>query len=398
MFNGLILFSLFLAQLANVLDFLMILPLGPVFLQEFSLTPQQFSLVVSSYSIACAVSGVIAFGFVDRFDRKRLLLFAVGLFTTGNLACALSGSLFSLVVARVVTGIAGGLLEASIFSVVADLFPPERRGRAIGVITSAFAVSSFAGVPLGILIETHYGWRSIFFMICFITVSCFLMCFACIPSLRGHIVNAYDRQHSFGKILSRMSAVMKDPKLRRGLILTAFTMMSVFLAVPFIASALVINGKIAQTDLSIVYMIGGVSALICTPLAGRFTDAIGRWQMFRILTPLGAVAVGGILLLSNVTIFQASIAIVFSMGINSARNVVGNTILADLPDSSNRASYMSLKGAVQNLFAGLASFIGGSVITATADRLEGLPIIVSLSLFLSLLSLPIGRAIAVKRV
>lgn len=384
-----ILASLFLAQLANVLDFLIILPLGTVFMREFQISPFEFSSLVSSYSIACAISGVISFRFVDRYDRKTLFLSAAAIFFASNIWCALSVSYPAFLTARIFAGLASGLLDASIFSVIADVFPMERRGRAVGIVTTAFAVASFGGVPAGIVFESLYGWRTIFYLIGTIALICVVVSIFCLPSLSDHIDHEGDPHDAMKKQL--LKRIVADPHLRGGLILTAVVMFGVFLIVPFIASALVMNGGISQPDLSIVYMVGGVAALIATPLAGRMTDTRGRWVVYRVLAPLGAIAAAAITLLHDVTIFQGCIAIVFSMGLNSGRNVVANTIVSDLPEAQIRASYMSLKGAVQNGSAGLATFVAGHFVVEASGKLHGLWSMSILSFLFTVCSLPLAK-------
>src|SRR5580700_11590487 len=96
-------------QFTVVLDFMILSPLGAMLMQELSVTPAQFGLVVSAYAFSAAISGLIAAGFADRFDRKKLLLFFYSGFVVGTVLCGLAPSYGFLLMARMVTGLFGGV-------------------------------------------------------------------------------------------------------------------------------------------------------------------------------------------------------------------------------------------------------------------------------------------------
>jgi predicted MFS family arabinose efflux permease len=97
-------------QFAVILDFMLMSPLGAVIMPALSISPSQFGLVVSAYAFAAGASGLLTAGFADRFDRKRLLLFFYLGFILGTLWCGLAQSFESLLLARVVTGLFGGVI------------------------------------------------------------------------------------------------------------------------------------------------------------------------------------------------------------------------------------------------------------------------------------------------
>src|SRR5690349_16765932 len=152
-------------QFTIILDFMIISPLGALLLQELHVSTRQFGLVVSAYAFSAGASGLLAAGFADKFDRKRLLLFFYAGFLLGTLLCGLATSYHFLLIARIVTGVFGGVIGSISMAIIADLFPLEMRGRVMGTIQTSFAASQVMGLPLGVFLSNHWGWHAPFIMI-----------------------------------------------------------------------------------------------------------------------------------------------------------------------------------------------------------------------------------------
>src|SRR6478736_6212473 len=152
-------------QFTIILDFMIISPLGAIMLPELHIETKRFGAVVSVYALSAAVSGLLAAGFADRFDRKKLLLFFYSGFTVGTLLCGLAPTYEFLLGARIVTGIFGGVIGSISMAIIADLFPLEVRGRVMGTIQTSFAASQVMGLPLGVFLSNKWGWHAPFIMI-----------------------------------------------------------------------------------------------------------------------------------------------------------------------------------------------------------------------------------------
>src|SRR2546425_407342 len=126
----LLLFVLAAIQFTAIVDFLIILPLGPQYMRVFGIRPGQFGVIVSAYAISAGVSGIAAGLFLDRLDRKRALLALYLGFAIGTLFCALAPSYHLLVAARAVAGAFGGVAGALILAIIGDVVPEQRRGAA----------------------------------------------------------------------------------------------------------------------------------------------------------------------------------------------------------------------------------------------------------------------------
>ena len=149
-------------QFAVILDFMLMSPLGALIMPSLAITPAQFGSVVSAYAFAAGVSGLLTAGFADRFDRKKLLLFFYAGFLAGTLWCGLARSFESLLLARVVTGLFGGVIGSVVLAIATDLFAPQMRGRVMGFIQTAFAASQVLGIPFGIYLSNHLDWHAPF--------------------------------------------------------------------------------------------------------------------------------------------------------------------------------------------------------------------------------------------
>src|SRR6202008_2007001 len=114
-----------LLQFTIILDFMVLSPLGAILLKELHITTAQFGLVVSVYAFSAGASGLLAAGFADKFDRKKLLMFFYSGFLLGTFLCAIAPTYEFLLGARIVTGIFGGVVGSIGFAIITDLFKME---------------------------------------------------------------------------------------------------------------------------------------------------------------------------------------------------------------------------------------------------------------------------------
>src|ERR1700678_97382 len=154
-----------------VLDFMILSPLGAQLMPALHITPVQFGLLVSTYAFSAGLSGILAAGFADRFDRKKLLLIFYAGFLAGTLLCGLASNYHALLLGRLITGLFAGVVGSVSFAIITDVFPLEMRGRVMGVIQTAFAASSVLGIPIGLVLSTRWRWNAPFLLIVAVGVS-----------------------------------------------------------------------------------------------------------------------------------------------------------------------------------------------------------------------------------
>ena len=354
-------------QFAHILDFMIMMPLGPILMRELGVGTHEFGLLVSAYTFTAAFTGVLAAVFVDRFERKRMLLTMFALFAIATLACGLAPGYGTLLLARGTAGAFGGVLGSMVQTMVGDLIPFERRGRASGTIMSAFSLSTVAGVPISLYLANHFGWRFPFIFIAVLSCAFLLLGWKMLPALRGHLPSATVSETERAHPLSAMLAVLRDANHLRALVFMALIMFSGFTVIPYITIYVTANVGIRQQDIPLIYLVGGCATFFSSRLVGRLADAHGkirvyRWMALCSMVPL-FVQTHLVPVPLWVMIVCSTVFFIFVPG----RMVPAMAIVTSAVQPRLRGTFLSMNGAVQQLASGGASYLGGAMIAADAS-------------------------------
>jgi len=360
-------------QFSHILDFMIMMPLGPMLMVELGITTHEFGLLVASYSFSAALSGLLAATFIDRFERKRLLLTMFALFGVATLACGLAPSFATLLVARGFAGVFGGVMGAMVQTIVGDVIPFSRRARASGVVSTAFSLATVAGVPLSLWLANHFQWRAPFVLIAALTVLFIAVGQRILPELRHHISpskNAFSPELAKGSGQAKLNhpfaamfAVLRDPNHLRALLFTALLLFSGFTVIPYITIYAVSNVGITQHDIPLIYLAGGAATLITARLIGHWADLRGKVGVYRL------IAIAALLPLFVVTHIGAAplwLWLIFTtvfFVLISGRMIPAMAIVTSAAQPRLRGTFMSLNASVQQLASGLASTLAGFIIT-----------------------------------
>src|SRR6266702_4661146 len=233
-----LLWLLALTQFTIIMDFMVMMPLGPQIMRNFQISPAAFATAVSAYSWCSGLSGLLAATYIDRFDRRRLLLAVYALFALSNLACAGATSFPILLIARAFAGITGGVLGSVVMAIVSDVIPVARRGAATGTIMTALSLAAVAGVPAGILLGAHFGWFTPFILLAALSVLIWVGGMRIVPSLAEHLNR---KQPALGSVLPALWQLVSNPRYLNAFSLTFIVMTSQMLVIPFISPMLVAN-------------------------------------------------------------------------------------------------------------------------------------------------------------
>lgn len=348
-------------QFTHILDFMIMMPLGPQLLRALHITTHEFGLLLSSYTFAAAAAGLLAATYVDRFDRRKLMLALYALFIVATLACGLAPNYGALLVARALAGAFGGILGAMVQTMVADVVPFERRGQAVGTVMAAFSLSTVAGVPLGLLLANHagdLGWRAPFFFIALLAAIFFFIGYRLLPPLTAHLQDA-----GRGKLLRRIAAVAREPNHLHAFLFIALLMMAGFTVIPYVALYYTANIGMSESFISLLYLCGGAATFFTSRLIGRLADRHGKLRVFRavalaslvpILITTHLVPVPWWVVLLNGTVFFILVP---------GRMIPGMALVTAAAAPPVRGAFMSLVSSVQMLSSGLASLIAGLIIT-----------------------------------
>jgi predicted MFS family arabinose efflux permease len=343
-------------QFTNALDFMIVMPLGPQYMDKMSLSPQRFGMVASVYGYCAAASGLLASLFMDRFDRKRSLLVLYGGFTLATFSCALATNYPLLLLARGAAGAFGGITAACVLAIVGDAFHDSRRGTAMGTVMSAFAVASVVGMPLGLELGQRLGlWAPFVFIgaiaVCVLTAVAFIL-----PQMRGHLIHSADAEP-----IGVLELLTRSTFLRAyGLMATIVT--SGFILVPFLAAFTVYNVKRPESDLKYMYLCGGLATVVTMNVFGRLSDRFGKLIMFRILA-LGTLV--PLLWFTNLPPTSLGVVLIVSTlfwVLSSGRMVPGTALITASAEPRYRGKFLSINATVQHLGSALAATLGGLII------------------------------------
>lgn len=365
-----LLWLLALTQFTVIMDFMVMMPLGPQIMHTFGIGPAAFATAVSVYSLCSGASGLLAATYVDRFDRRRLLLTVYGLFALANLACALSGNYAMLLLARAFAGVTGGVLGSIIMAVLSDVIPPARRGAATGVVMSSFALAAMAGVPVGIAIGAHFGWSAPFFLLTALTVLIWLGARQTIPPLAEHLVGK--RSQTIGEILSGLRQLVTNPRHLRAFVLTFVMMGSHMLVIPFISPVLVANHGVSPQDLSWLYVAGGAASFFTSRAVGKLADRYGRRRVFVGAALLAFIPV---LVMTHLPDWPFIGLLAFFpcfMVVLSSRMVPMQALMTTVPAPQVRGAFLSANSAVMSVGTSVGAWLGGMLLSSGAGgRIEG---------------------------
>ena len=359
------LFALAGIQFTHILDFMIMMPLGPEFIRELNINTHEFGLLLSSYTFAAAIAGVFATYFVDRFERRVLLLSLYACFIVATLVCGLAPDYHSLFIARAFAGAFGGILGSLVQTIIADSIPFERRGKALGTVMSAFSVSTVAGVPLSLLLANNIpslGWRAPFIFIALISSLILYLGYRNIPKISGHLGHTHE-----GSRLSQIWNIFLAHQHLRAFIFMALIMLTGFSVIPYIALYLTSNVGIDNSYISLVYLCGGIATLMSSRLIGHMADRYGKVRIFRVLAIISLVP---LLVTTNLMPVPLWVVLINSTAffiLVSGRMIPAMAIVSQVVDAKIRGTFMSLVGSVQMLASGLASVIAGAVVTIAAD-------------------------------
>ena len=346
-----------LLQFTIVLDFMIISPLGDVLIKNLNISTSQFGFIVSSYAFSAGASGVLAAGFADKYDRKKILLFFYTGFILGTLFCGVANSYYMLLVARIVTGIFGGVIGAISLAIIADLFTLQQRGRVMGMVQMAFAGSQILGIPFGIFLSNHWGWHSAFLMIVVLALSIYIAILIKLKPVNEHLKIKSDK-NAFLHLWHTVS----NKQYQTGFLATAFLAIGGFMLMPFSSAFLINNVHITQSQLPLVFMFTGISSIIVMPLIGKLSDKVDKFKLFAFGSVLATVMVLVYTNLIVIPVWQVIIVnMILFMGIMS--RIIPATILnTSIPDMQDRGAFMSITSSLQQMAGGIAAVLAGFVV------------------------------------
>jgi len=353
---------LLLTTLAHVFDFVIMMPLGPKLMNEFSISAAYFGNLVSIYTIAAAISSFFSALWVDRFNRKFSLIGLLVGFSAGNLLCIGAPTVEVLLAGRAIAGMFGGVMQAIVYSIISDFVSHDRQGKAAGFMGMAFPIVSIVGVPIGLKVADYWGWHSSFIMVLLMSVIAIVMALATLPSMEPKHVKeeALD-------LWSPIKKVWSHKPHRVGILLMFLTVMGGFTIVPYIAPFLVNNGYLLENQLYLIYLIGGAFSIVSSRVIGGLTDKYGKTKVMRIMLILVILAIGFFTNLPKHSLALVLIATTITMVVMPGRFVCVMSWFTSIAHPQTRGAFLSLVSTTQQVSLGIATVVGGALVGESAD-------------------------------
>ncbi len=375
-------------QFTNILDFVIVMPLAPSLREDLEIDSKQFGLFVSSYGFASCLGTIFAAKFLDRYGRKRALLVLYFGFALSTLYCGLAPTFNTILTARAAAGVFGGILGAAVMAIVGDVFADYRRGTAMGIIMSAFAVASVMGVPIGLLIAENYGTQTPFTALAGFCFAVLIFAGIALPDLPA------PGQSKTAKL--KILELLTVRSHLKSFAFTATLVCSSFMVIPYLADAMVANVGVQKESVKYIYLVAGATTFVSTIAIGRLSDRIGKQITFRIIA---SIAIVMMLVVTNLPRVPLAVTIVVCTGFmvfTSGRMVPAQALITGSSLPSVRGGFLSLNSAVQSIGMGAASLFSSYIIGNSEDgKVTGYWIVGMIAAVFAFLSILIGNRIRV---
>jgi predicted MFS family arabinose efflux permease len=360
-YEKLVIAMLAFLQFTVIIDFMIMSPLGAAIMPALGITPAQFGVAVSAYAFSAGISGLLAAGFADRYDRKKLLLVFYSGFLLGTLFCGLAPTYPLLLAARIVTGLFGGVIGAIILAITADLFPLSSRGRVMGLMQTSFAASQILGLPAGLYFSNHWGWHAPFLVIVAIGAVVGVFIYTGLRPINAHLALKPGRSP-----VHHLVSTFTNVRYLPAFVTLALISIGGYMIMPFSSAFTVHNLGIPLEHLPMIYLVTGIASMLIGPMVGRLCDRFGNLRVFVFGSSVSIVTVLTYTHLGVTPLpWVLLINMVMFIGIFS-RMIPSQTLMSAIPEPENRGSFMSVNSSLQQMMGGLGSVIAGAIVVATS--------------------------------
>lgn len=377
-----VLWLLAIVNFLHIVDFMILMPLGEVLMRSFSISPGQFSWLVSSYTLAAGFSGFMGAFWLDRLDKRTVLLVTFAGFAVGTFFCALAVSYEFLLIARFVTGFFGGVTTALLIAMASDLFPYQERGYAMGMLSASFSVASVAGVPFGLFLANSWNWRLPFYVVACLSLLILWILYKKLPAFQPGEAGINRKN------LTILASLFRDKNQFVSLTLGFLIVFGHFLIIPFITPYLVRNVLFPESAIPWVYMVGGGFTIFSAPYIGRLTDRLGAGRVFKGLLLLSLVPVFLLSHLGVTSVIWVLMVTTLFFILGSGRMIPAQTMITGAVAPEHRGSFMSFRSSIQQMATSLAAIAAGLWVHQRPDgTLEGFNLLGLFSIAVLLLAL-----------
>ena len=372
-----IILTLFLVQFIDVLDFMVVMPLGQDLAFALKIPESKLGYTVSAYAFAAAFTGILSAKFIDRFDRKKVLLLTLIGLACANIFSANAWNFESLLSSRFIAGSFGGPATSICFAIVADLFNSKNRGKAMGKVMGGFSLAAILGVPIGLKASYYFGWYASFYCVALISILTIILVMIFLPTLNSHKLKQSNNKVTYLSLFNNSTNILTFIAVFLGT-------MAAFMMIPYISSFAQLNLEFPREKLDYIFLIGGIYSFFAMRLAGKLTDKTSSSfttsvsNIFIVISLLFGMIFPGIF--PVLVIFP-----IFMLGM-SIRNVAGYTLFSKVPTLESRAGFMSVISCVSHIASSCGALLACIILVNQAGKpLQNMEINVAISIALFLI-------------
>ena len=385
-----LLYTLAAVQFTHIMDFIIMMPMGEMLMKVLDIDAASFSYLVASYTLSAGISGFAGAFFLDRFDRKKLLLFFFLGFTLGTFVCAFASSYATLLIARVIAGLFGGVMNSIVLAIVSDVVPYERRAWALGIVMMAFSLASAFGLPVGLYFAFNFGWNAPFYLLSGMNILLIILIVTSVPSVKKHLQQGYSNRAT-----DFFFRLLKNRKQLTSLLFSCLLTFGMFSILPFLTPYLVGNVGFEREQITYVYLVGGLITMFTNPRIGKWADRSGKPKVFSYMALASIPVLALITNLPSVHIGLGLVATGTFFFVASGRFVPAIAMITSMAKPENRGAFMSIDSSVRNGTAGLASLVAGMIIIAPENEpIQNFPWVGVISIVFTVLAIFLARYIS----
>ncbi len=349
-------------------------------MKSLDITTSQFALLVSSYSFTAAPGSLFSGIIIDKFERKKYILIMLILFIVLTFACSIVTSFEMLLIMRIGNGAIGGILSASILTILADVVPDKRRGKATSTVIAAFSIASIAGMPLGLLIASSYGYKTTFLFISIIAILTLVLAVLILPTIFRQDVKS-------SQLLYRYFSILKNRKYLFAYFLPALASFASYFMIPFLSTFIIKNLGFSEKDLSLMFFFAGFCTITSMKVVGYLCD---KYRIDFVYLVIGLVSFIPLLWLTHletISLIGMILSVCFFQMFIAGRFVPCITMVTKVPSSEDRGAFLSIMHSIRSFTSGGAAFLSGFVVKETLNgSIIGFEKTGYVSIFITLLS------------
>jgi predicted MFS family arabinose efflux permease len=230
---------------------------------------------------------------------------------------------------------------------------------------TGFSLASVAGVPLGLFLGTRYGWHVPFVILALGGLPALVLTPLALPALDAHVGNRHSHP-----MRSLVETFTHANHLKAFALIVAL-MVGSFAVFAYLSAYLVANVGMSEQQLPLVYIVGGGLTLFAAPVFGRLADRLGKLKLFRLIAPCSALLLLAITHLGAAPLVVAVGVFGALMVCNVGRMIPAMAMITSSVEPRRRGAFLSANSSVQHIAAGFGAYLGGLIITQSADgRLE----------------------------